>query len=40
MSILIHRAMVRALVRPYTWAVLRPKQNPVTRTIRAAWRAL
>jgi hypothetical protein len=36
----LHRLAVRLLVRPYMWAVNQERQTVLTRTIRAAWRAL
>jgi hypothetical protein len=36
----LHRLAVRLLVRPYVWAFNQERQTVLTRTIRAAWRAL
>lgn len=36
----MHGIIVKILVKPYTWAILQEKQNVLTKTIRAMWRAL
>jgi len=36
----IHSAIIKGLSGPFVWANRRKKQTPVTRAIRALWRAL
>lgn len=37
---MFHTLAVKILAGPYVWAIQQDKQTHLTRTLRAAWRAL